>query len=383
MSSTPDLDAVSLYIHFPWCVKKCPYCDFNSHALKATLEEDRYIAVLTREYDDTLEHIAGRPIQSIFLGGGTPSLFHGKSLAKLLSHIERSGSTTSEIEITLEANPGTLEYDRFTSYLDAGINRLSLGIQSFNDKSLRALGRIHDAGSAHNAIEHAHKAGFSNFNIDLMFGIPGQNIDGVLEDARCAVAAAPKHISYYQLTIEPNTLFHRYPPTLPKEDLQHTMQDEIIVMLSEHGFERYEISAYSHEGYQSRHNLNYWNFGDYLGIGAGAHSKLFSDGITTRSWNEKQPARYQSLVENGESYRNPTVVDNDDLLFEFMLNGLRLKGGFSLAQFETRTGLPRDVIFESLSGPIAQELVIVEQDKLKCSEKGYLFVDEILQQLLP
>jgi oxygen-independent coproporphyrinogen-3 oxidase len=383
MSLKDSRKPVSLYIHFPWCVKKCPYCDFNSHTLKSSLDEDRYIAALIREFDESRECIRGCTITSIFLGGGTPSLFHGQSLDNLLAHIRGEDFCCRNPEITLEANPGTLEYDSFESYLAAGINRLSLGIQSFDDQNLKALGRIHDGNSAQQAIDQAHQAGFANINLDLMFGIPGQDINGVMEDARTAIAASPQHISYYQLTIEPNTLFYRNPPRLPPDDMQYAMQQKVVEVLADSGYERYEVSAYARKGYQSRHNLNYWNFGDYLGIGAGAHSKLTGNGTVTRSWNEKQPARYLSLIENGEPCRHPSTVHNHDLLFEFMLNGLRLKQGFSLALFEERTGLQKELVFENLAEPIARELLIIDHENLKCSDKGYLFIDEILQHLLP
>ena len=269
---------LALYIHFPWCVKKCPYCDFNSHPLRGRLETRHYLDALTADFRHDAAKLDGRPIQSIFLGGGTPSLFSGAEIGRLLRHIADHAELAPDLEITLEANPGALEADAFAAYLEAGVNRLSLGVQSFNDRSLAALGRTHSAGEAGAAIRSAADAGFTNINLDLMFALPGQHLRAALADCEAALAFAPAHLSCYQLTIEPNTLFHRRPPDCPEADLQHAMQEAVAARLAAAGYARYEVSAYCRPGKQCRHNVNYWQFGDYLGIGAGAHAKWSVNG---------------------------------------------------------------------------------------------------------
>ncbi len=374
---------LSLYIHFPWCAKKCPYCDFNSHTFSGDFPEQRYIDSLKTDFDTDVRQLnPGRRLSSIFLGGGTPSLFRGKSIAALLGFIQQKIEFVPDMEITLEANPGTLEYDRFETYLEAGVNRLSIGVQSFNNRHLDVLGRIHNAEAADHAITHARRAGFNNLNLDIMFGLPGQTQAMALDDCVRAMAHSPEHLSLYQLTLEPNTWFHRYPPDLPDEDMRADMQDAIANQLDQSGYTRYEVSAYARPGRQCVHNLNYWQFGDYLGIGAGAHSKVTdSDGIT-RSWKQKRPETWMTSVSAGKPYCYPKRVAQDDILFECLLNALRIKNGIDVNMFERRTGLRMKAATRSLAGPIAQDLLQISGNRIRCTEKGYRFIDEILQQLL-
>ncbi len=373
---------VSLYIHFPWCTRKCPYCDFNSHEKKRPIDERRYIDALIRDLDDSLEPIRGRALRSVFLGGGTPSLFSGRSIGRLIADIGERFAPKDNLEITLEANPGTVEHDSFGAYLDAGVNRLSVGVQSFDDSCLRAIGRIHDAQTALSAIGHARCAGFRNLNIDLMFGLPGQSREMAERDCRIALECGPSHVSCYQLTIEPNTLFHRYPPNLPHDDAIMDMQLCIEDILMRSGFSRYEVSAYAQPGMRCRHNLHYWEFGDYLGIGAGAHSKLTLESGVQRSWNTKHPQSYQSAIEQGNPWRHWQPVADTELLFEFMLNALRLREGFSLQHASRRTGLPAETILHTLQDA-GGNLLELSPEGIRCTETGYRFIDDILQRLLP
>ena len=378
-----DTIPLSLYIHFPWCVKKCPYCDFNSHTFSGDFPEQRYIDSLKTDFDTDVRRLSSdRRLSSIFLGGGTPSLFRGKSIAALLGFIQQKIEFDPDMEITLEANPGTLEYDRFETYLEAGVNRLSIGVQSFNNRHLDVLGRIHNAEAADHAITNARRAGFNNLNLDIMFGLPGQTPAMALDDCARAIAHSPEHLSLYQLTLEPNTWFHRYPPDLPDEDMRADMQDAIANQLDQSSYTRYEVSAYAKPGRQCVHNLNYWQFGDYLGIGAGAHSKVTdSDGIT-RSWKQKRPETYMASVSAGEPYRYPARIAQDDILFECLLNALRIKNGIDVNMFEHRTGLCMKAATLILARPIAQGLLQISGNRIRCTEKGYRFIDEILQQLL-
>ncbi len=378
-----DTIPLSLYIHFPWCVKKCPYCDFNSHTFSGDFPEQRYIDTLKTDFENDICRLnPNRRLSSIFMGGGTPSLFRGKSIADLLGFINEKIEFEPGIEITLEANPGTLEYDRFETYLAAGVNRLSIGVQSFNNRHLDALGRIHNAEAADLAINNARHTGFNNINLDIMFGLPEQTLDMALDDCARAIACSPEHLSLYQLTLEPNTYFYRYPPDLPDEDMQAEMQDAIASQLDQSGYTRYEVSAYAKPDRQCIHNLNYWQFGDYIGIGAGAHSKVTDcDGIT-RSWKQKQPGSYISSVNTGKQYRFPTTVAQDDILFECLLNALRIKNGIHFDMFEHRTGLCMETAAHSLARPIEQDLLQISGDRIRCTENGYRYIDEILQQLL-
>src|SRR3990167_5961302 len=289
---------LSLYVHVPWCVQKCPYCDFNSHAVKEELPETAYIAELCKELTQKIPLIEDRPIQSLFIGGGTPSLFSAKSYARLFDFLKQHATLLPDAEITLEANPGTAEQQRFLDYRAVGINRLSIGIQSLQNDKLKALGRIHDGSQAQKAIEMAFTAGFTNFNVDLMFGLPNQTIEDAQQDLTSVIALKPPHLSWYQLTLEPNTLFHKFPPKLPDDDYLWQMQNEGIAQLAQHGYQRYEVSAYCQTGHESRHNLNYWLFGDYLGIGAGAHSKItHKDQTISRHSNIKHPKLYAQSID--------------------------------------------------------------------------------------
>ena len=376
-------DSLSLYIHFPWCVRKCPYCDFNSHLKKSEIDEAGYIDVLLKDFRSHLERINTRTISSIFLGGGTPSLFSGRGLSTLIDAISREIQFDQELEITLEANPGTTESDHFERYLEAGINRLSLGVQSFNDDQLKALGRIHDSKTARSAICDAIAAGFTNINLDLMFGLPGQTLSSAMEDCTSALQFDTTHLSFYQLTIEPNTLFAKYPPHLPDPDDMVDMQNALMALIADHGYQRYEVSAFAADDQRCRHNLNYWEFGDYLGIGAGAHSKLTTNGNIKRIWKQKHPTRYMQNVEQGVIYSEESVLNREDVLFEFLLNGLRLKQGFSVDSFERRTGLSRKVLKDALHGPWENGWITEADGNIRCSEQGYWFIDEILTQLVP
>jgi oxygen-independent coproporphyrinogen-3 oxidase len=387
----PSAVPLSLYIHFPWCIRKCPYCDFNSHELRGEIDEPRYLDTLKTDLLDDLSNHAvknpdtgkNRKLESIFLGGGTPSLFSASAMSELIAFIKDHIEAAPDLEVTLEANPGALEHSKFESYLEAGINRLSLGVQSFNDASLKQLGRIHNADNARTAIGQAQSAGFMNMNMDIMYGLPGQTIEQLRNETDEAANFDTNHLSFYQLTVEPNTLFHKHPPKLPDDDKVMEMQEFLTSRLSKAGFERYEVSAYSQPGHQCRHNLNYWNFGDYMGIGAGAHSKLTTESGITRNWKAKLPRAYMSEHEDGKHHSNITYVTPQSLLFEFMLNALRLKKGFHFDIFESRTGLHRNVAIAALKKTSDQSLISIDEETVSCTDRGYLFIDEILQQLLP
>lgn len=382
MSLSDNPDDFSLYIHFPWCIRKCPYCDFNSHESRGEIDEDRYIKTLSRDFDHSIAEFRQRSIKSIFLGGGTPSLFSGKSLEYLIKHIKESVSCRDDLEVTLEANPGTLEHDQFTRYLDAGINRLSLGVQSFDDGCLARIGRIHDADAARGALENARRSGFCNINIDMMFGLPDQSLEMAIRDCRNAIACDPEHISCYQLTLEPNTRFYVNPPVLPDHDQLYRMQTELQALFEGHGFMQYEVSAYAKCGMQCRHNMHYWTFGDYLGIGAGAHSKTLTDDGVLRIWNEKHPRHYQDKVENGTPWKNHGPVHRDHLIVEFMMNALRIKKGVSLDLFEQRTLLSREELLAHTQVFRDEGLLSLENSQVQCTEQGYLFIDEIIERMI-
>jgi putative oxygen-independent coproporphyrinogen III oxidase len=327
---------LSLYIHIPWCIRKCPYCDFNSHKSPDTLPELAYVNALLDDLKQDLSRFPGRKLESIFIGGGTPSLFSALAYEQLFTGIKLLLPFKEDIEITLEANPGTVEQQRFSDYRALGINRLSLGIQSFNSKHLKKLGRIHDGEQAHNAIHQARKAGFSNINLDIMHGLPNQSIEEGLDDLRQAMNHQPEHLSWYQLTIEPNTLFYKQRPILPNDDTLGVLEEEGFALLQSHQFHRYEISAFSREGMASRHNLNYWLFGDYLGIGAGAHGKLSTD-VIYRTRKHRQPKDYLDLSKS--FLAESCVIKLEDYLFEFMLNTTRLEQAISHSLLTDRTGL--------------------------------------------
>ena len=383
MSSPDHFDDLSLYIHFPWCIRKCPYCDFNSHESRGEIDENRYIDILIRDFDHSIDTLANRSVTSIFLGGGTPSLFSGKSLEHLIQHIRHRIGGRDNLEITLEANPGTLEHDQFSRYLEAGINRLSLGVQSFDDGCLARIGRIHSSDAARTALDNARKSGFSNINIDMMFGLPGQSTEMALKDCQDAMACDTEHLSCYQLTLEPNTLFYLKPPILPDHDTVYRMQTELQGLLADHGFTQYEVSAYAKPGMQCKHNLHYWTFGDYLGVGAGAHSKLTAKTHVVRYWNEKHPKRYQNKVETGSVWKNAHNVDKDCILLEFLMNALRIKEGFCLSMFKSRTLIDPEELVCRTQALCEDGLLVLENDNMRCSEKGFLFIDEILQRLIP
>ena len=394
---SPDKIPLSLYVHFPWCIKKCPYCDFNSHQLKSTdgisdSQQQRYISALQTDIlNDKAVHyknLGDRQIHSIFLGGGTPSLFSGDAIKRLLDFIAQQIPIAENCEITLEVNPGSLEHDKFSSYLDAGINRLSFGVQSFNDKHLKHLGRIHNAEAARSAIRSAQQSGFLNINLDLMYGLPDQSIHELSDDIEQALAFDTGHLSCYQLTLEPNTAFFNKPPALPNEDCIFNMQELIINELTKTNFHRYEVSGFSKPDKQSHHNINYWQFGDYLGIGAGAHAKVSGpDNRIVRSWKEKHPETYVSKIANSEEAANYRNVADNERLFEFLLNALRLKNGFNLNMVEERAGVPENQTLTALDPALQKQwlehTMEQEESSIRCTETGYLFIDEILQSLLP
>ncbi|KXS38249.1 MAG: oxygen-independent coproporphyrinogen III oxidase [Halomonadaceae bacterium T82-2] len=382
------LPELALYVHVPWCVRKCPYCDFNSHGIGsgsgADLPESAYLAALLMDLDEELTRSDGRLIHSVFIGGGTPSLMSADFYARLLDTLERRGVLAGDAEITLEANPGTLEQGRFTAYRRAGINRLSLGVQSFQAAQLQALGRIHDGDEARRAVDSARQAGFDNFNIDLMHGLPGQDAELALADIDTALSLAPTHLSWYQLTIEPNTEFHSRPPPLPEDETLWAIQDAGHARLEAAGLGRYEISAYARPGHASRHNLTYWRFGDYLGIGAGAHGKLTRrepDGTwhVERRWKTRQPEAYLRRADDPRGFeagREPVALET--LPLEFAMNALRLVDGVPLSLWEAHTGRPLDELTPHLAAARARGLLVEDAGRLQASPQGLLFLNDLL-----
>ena len=385
MFNLTALPPLSLYIHIPWCVKKCPYCDFNSHKSPDLLPENDYIDALIRDLEQEVPNIWGRNIKTVFIGGGTPSLFSAKAYDRLFSSLRALLPISHNAEITLEANPGTFEQERFADYLSLGINRLSIGIQSFNNDSLQALGRIHDGQQAIRAVEAAHKVGFENFNLDLMFGLPHQTEKTAREDIETAIALEPAHLSYYQLTIEPNTLFHKQPPTLPDDDPIFDWQIDSQHRLSKAGYTQYEVSAYAKNKRRCQHNLNYWQFGDYIGIGAGAHGKISDaakQSITRRS-KQKQPQAYISSAGTEESILTNEIITTRDIGFEFMLNALRLTDGFPTPLFYQHVGLPISHIDKALQKAEQQELVTWDIHRICPTEKGQRYLNSLIELFLP
>ena len=376
------LPPLALYVHIPWCVRKCPYCDFNSHAAGPNLPEDEYVAALLADLDQDLAQAQGRQLTSIFFGGGTPSLFSARALGQILEGVERRIGFAGDIEITLEANPGTFEQAKFSAYRRLGINRLSIGVQSFQSTQLKALGRIHDGDEAIRAADMARAAGFDNFNLDLMHGLPGQDVAAALDDLRTAIAQAPTHLSWYQLTMEPNTVFWNQPPELPEDDTLWDIQEAGQALLAEHGYGQYETSAYARDNHRARHNLNYWTFGDFLGIGAGAHGKLSgADGQIRRNWKTRLPKDYldsSKVFQAGER-----VLTADELPFEFLMNALRLTEGVPSQLFCQRTGLPLDSLAEGRR--LAEQQGLLESDpaRLCATPRGQLFLNDLLQCFLP
>ncbi len=376
---------LSLYIHFPWCIQKCPYCDFNSHAVKGELPEKRYIDALIRDLETELPFIWGRRLESVFIGGGTPSLISAAGMQRLMSALRRLLPMRPEMEITLEANPSTFEQERFKQYRDCGINRLSIGIQSFNHDHLRRLGRVHNDQEALAAAEIAKQAGFDNFNLDLMFALPQQTQAQAMQDLHTAIECQPSHISWYQLTIEPNTFFHHSPPAnLPNDDLIADIQDQGVEILQQAGFQQYEVSAYSQMGKQCAHNRNYWEFGDYVAIGAGAHGKVSQLQTNTieRYFKYKQPQRYMEACEQGEPRSQTSTLSKQDLSFEFMLNALRLKQGVERTLFEQRTGLSLDSIAQPLQAVMDKGLLNKDPQRLSTSDLGWRFLNEVTSVFL-
>jgi oxygen-independent coproporphyrinogen-3 oxidase len=372
-------------VHLPWCLRKCPYCDFNSHTAPETLPEGRYVAALLADLETELPRIWGRRLESVFLGGGTPSLFSPESMAELIDGLRARLPLRPDTEVTLEANPGTFEQARFRAFRESGINRLSIGVQSLDDALLRRLGRVHDAAEARRAVEQAATAGFDNLNIDLMFGLPGQTLHQADTDLALALSLEPAHLSYYQLTLEPNTLFHHDPPELPDSDTLWEMQQQGHERLSDAGYTRYEVSAFARPGRRCRHNLNYWRFGDYLGIGAGAHGKLTdpASGVVTRRSKQRQPLAYMEAAERGEPDSTVREVDDEDLCFEFMLNALRLNDGFDAALFVQRTGLGMDRIAGPLTEARARGLLEPERRRIRPSALGQRFLNDLTGLFLP
>jgi oxygen-independent coproporphyrinogen-3 oxidase len=376
------LPPLALYVHLPWCVRKCPYCDFNSHEARGALSEDEYVEALIADLESTLPSVWGRRVHSVFLGGGTPSLFSARSIDRLLAAIRARLPLEPDAEITLEANPGTFEADKFRDFRAAGVNRLSIGIQSFNPKHLAALGRIHDEREAHRAVEIAH-AHFENFNLDLMYALPEQTLAEAERDVDGALAPGAPHLSFYHLTLEPNTVFFTRPPRLPDEDASAEIGDMVERRLVEAGYEHYETSAYARPGRACRHNLNYWRFGDYLGIGAGAHAKIsFADRIV-REVRARTPAEYMRRVASGEHVVERRELTRADLPFEFMMNALRLAEGFPVAMFAERTGMPITAAERAHAQAEARGLVERDHARIRPTALGRRYLNDLLELFLP
>jgi len=381
-TATPPL---SLYIHIPWCVRKCPYCDFNSHTTRDGIPEADYITALIADLEQDLPAVWGRTIETVFIGGGTPSLFSPAGIERLLGAVRARAPLKPGAEITLEANPGTVDQARFQGFRDAGINRLSIGVQSFQADLLQRIGRIHNDREAIAAIKAAQEAGFTNLNLDLMFGLPGQTTELALADLRIATELQPAHISWYELTIEPNTWFHRHPPEQPVDDDLWEMQQSGRALLDAAGFERYEVSAYARDGRLCRHNMNYWQFGDYLGIGAGAHAKI-SDAATqsiVRTSRVKHPRTYLDTAHSTRRISTTSRLTADDVVLEFAMNALRLERGFSFTSFTTATGLPQATIEAIVNNGLADGLLSVKNDSIRPTPRGQRYLNELLQQWMP
>ena len=382
----PALPPLSLYVHLPWCIRKCPYCDFNSHALRpevdADAQEQRYVQALLADLESSLPLVWGRPVVSVFFGGGTPSLFAPESIARLIEGIRARLPLVPACEITLEANPGTFERERFAAFRAAGVTRLSVGVQSFNDAHLKALGRVHDGAQARAALAEAARA-FDTFNLDLMYALPGQTLPELEQDVRSALAFAPPHLSIYHLTIEPNTVFAKHPPRLPEEDVAWDMLDRITELTGHAAMARYEVSAYARSGHRCAHNLNYWGFGDYLGIGAGAHGKLSFAHRIVRQERYRLPERYMQQALAGDALAHTHEVAPSELTFEFMLNALRLKDGFALQDFGDRTGLPIDRLTESLRQAESKGWLERAGEGVRPTERGFDFLSDLQQLFLP
>jgi putative oxygen-independent coproporphyrinogen III oxidase len=377
--------SLALYVHMPWCVRKCPYCDFNSHQLKSAQPDLAYIDALLRDFDNETPRLAGRRIDTVFFGGGTPSLFPPEEFARLLRALKQRIAFADNAEITLEANPGTIERGRFAGYAEAGINRVSLGAQSFDPRALQVLGRIHSAEETHRAVEELRAAKLDNFNLDLMYALPQQTLEEALLDVRIACSLAPTHISYYQLTLEPGTVFYSRPPALPDEDAAWQIQTAGQKLLAESGYAQYEVSAYAKTGARCRHNLNYWQFGDYVGIGAGAHGKLTLDAPARilRTTKPKQPREYQEQIRDAwGSVGESAYIAVPDLPFEFMLNALRLNEGFTEDCFRSRTGIDPGVIAPKLAAAEARGLLAQLSDGWQPTDLGRRFLNDLQASFL-
>ena len=372
---------LALYVHVPWCVQKCPYCDFNSHEAGETIPERAYVDALIADLQSALPLIWGRPVQTVFFGGGTPSLLSPAAIDELLAAFRALAMLAPDAEITLEANPGTVEAEKFAGFRAAGVNRLSLGIQSFNDAHLQALGRIHDAAEAKRAA-HLASQHFETFNLDLMYGLPGQTHAQALADIETALSLSPTHLSCYQLTLEPNTRFAAFPPELPEGDVCADMQEAIEARLAAAGFSNYETSAFALANRQCKHNLNYWLFGDYLGIGAGAHSKLTLHDRVLRQMRHKHPKAYLETIKSGNAVQEHNEVEAASLPFEFMMNALRLADGFHPSLFEARTAQPISRILPQLKAAEAEGLIDVGPEKIAPTAKGRRFLNVLLEKLL-
>ena len=375
---------LALYVHIPWCARKCPYCDFNSHEARGPVPESAYVDALLADLEQDLPRVWGRRIESVFIGGGTPSLFSAEALDRLLAGLRARLPLRPDTEITLEANPGAVEQGKFAEFREIGINRLSIGVQSFNDEQLQRLGRIHDRRVAFAAAEAAHVAGLDNFNLDLMFGLPEQTVEQALADIANAVALQPAHLSYYQLTIEPNTRFYQSPPTLPDDETISLMQERTQAELARQGYRQYEVSAYARETRRCRHNLNYWEFGDYLGIGAGAHGKLTDPaaGRIHRLWKLKQPRDYLAAAGTPASIGGDAPIGEADLPVEFLMNALRLVEGVPAALFGERTGLPLTALEPALSRARERGLMAADSERLQPTEFGLRFLNDLLQEFM-
>lgn len=381
----PEGLPLSLYIHLPWCIRKCPYCDFNSHASPRALPEQAYVDALLLDLEKTAGKAEGRPIESIFIGGGTPSLFSAKAIERLLTGVRQRIDLRKGAEITLEANPGAADTARFEGYLRAGVNRLSIGIQSFNEASLKALGRVHSAEEALDAVRAAQEAGVAQLNLDLMYGLPGQGPAEAQQDLETALSLGPTHLSYYQLTLEPETPFAKSPPVLPPDEAMGDIEQRGLTLLKDQGFNRYEVSAFARPGAECQHNQNYWTFGDYLGIGAGAHGKHTSarSGWVVRTEKTRHPGQYMKSVADHQGLEKDTRIDPENLAFEFLMNALRLRQGFSRALFEARTGLAIKTLEPTLGTLLEARLLEESEGTLCCTPAGYRHLDTLLQAFLP
>lgn len=381
MPAFDALPPLALYIHIPWCVRKCPYCDFNSHEARGAIPEADYAAALVADLEQALPNVWGRRIETVFFGGGTPSLFSPDTVDTMLCAVRACLPLAIDAEITLEANPGTVDVQRFRGFRAAGVNRLSLGIQSFAAHHLKALGRIHDAREARAAVDAA-LATFDNVNLDLMYALPHQSLDEARADIAAAIACGTPHVSAYHLTIEPNTLFHRHPPPVPDDDSASAMQDAIEESLATAGYAHYETSAYARSGKACRHNLNYWTFGDYLGLGAGAHGKISFKNNILRETRPRQPKAYLARAETGAAFAESRAVAPDEIGFEFMMNALRLRDGFPTALFAQRTGLPLTHVLRELEAAEARGFVERDHARVRPTVLGQRYLNDLLQIFL-